>query len=280
LFGAAPLKQTSIDYFASLDMPLFNVYGMSETTGATTIHSATNFRLDTAGFSMPGCDLKIDKPDEHGEGEICMRGRNTMMGYLKNDQATIETIDADGFVKSGDKGKIEKDGHLKITGRIKELIITGGGENIAPVPVEDNFKISCPPCSNIMMVGEMQRFMACLVTFKVDIDPKTGLPSQNLMAEASAFFKKELGLDLKTADQACKDPKVIEYVQKCIEATNKKSVSRAAHIRKFELVPVDFSIPGGELTATLKLKRKVTEKKYQALIDKMFAPDADAKAKL
>lgn len=261
-------------------MPLFNVYGMSETTGATTIHSAANFRLDTAGFSMPGCDLKIDKPDEHGEGEICMRGRNTMMGYLKNDQATIETIDADGFVKSGDKGKIEKDGHLKITGRIKELIITGGGENIAPVPVEDNFKISCPPCSNIMMVGEMQRFMACLVTFKVDIDPKTGLPSQNLMAEASAFFKKELGLDLKTADQACKDPKVIEYVQKCIEATNKKSVSRAAHIRKFELVPVDFSIPGGELTATLKLKRKVTEKKYQALIDKMFAPDADAKAKL
>jgi long-chain-fatty-acid--CoA ligase ACSBG len=155
-------------------MPLFNVYGMSETTGATTVHSAENFRLDSAGYSIPGCDLKIDKPDEHGEGEICMRGRNTMMGYLKNEAATIETIDSEGFVKSGDKGRIEKDGHLKITGRIKELIITGGGENIAPVPVEDNFKVACPPCSNIMMVGEMQRFMACLITFKVDIDPKTG----------------------------------------------------------------------------------------------------------
>lgn len=255
-------------------MPLFNVYGMSETTGATTVHSAENFRLDTAGYSIPGCDLKIDKPDEHGDGEICMRGRNTMMGYLKNEQATIETIDSEGFIRSGDKGRIEKDGHLKITGRIKELIITGGGENIAPVPVEDNFKIACPPCSNIMMVGEMQRFMACIVTFKVDIDPKTGQPSQNLMAEAVNFFKKELGVDLKTSDEACKDPKVIEYVQKCIDATNKKSVSRAAHIRKFKLVPVDFSIPGGELTATLKLKRKVTEKKYQALIDEMFAPDA------
>jgi len=75
-------------------VPLFNVYGMSETTGATTIHSADNFRLDTAGFAIPGTDLKIDNPDEHGEGEICMRGRNTMMGYLKNDQATMETIDA------------------------------------------------------------------------------------------------------------------------------------------------------------------------------------------
>lgn len=93
-FGAAPLKQTSIDYFATLDMPIFNVYGMSETTGATTIHSTLRFRLDSAGYALPGSDLKIDNPDENGEGEICMRGRNTMMGYLKNDQATMETIDA------------------------------------------------------------------------------------------------------------------------------------------------------------------------------------------
>ncbi len=89
----------------------------------------------------------------------------------------METIDAQGFVKSGDRGKIEKDGHLKITGRIKELIIGAGGENIAPVPIEDNFKEICPPCSNIMMVGEQQRFMAALITFKVDVDPKTGQPS-------------------------------------------------------------------------------------------------------
>ena len=147
---------------------------MSETTGSTTIQSATNFRLDAAGYALPGTDLKIDNPDEHGEGEICMRGRNTMMGYLKNDQATIDTIDSQGYVKSGDRGKIEKDGHLKITGRIKEIIIGAGGENIAPVPVEDNFKENCPVCSNIMMIGEQQRFMAALITFKVDVDTKTG----------------------------------------------------------------------------------------------------------
>lgn len=119
---------------------------MSETTGATTIHSVDNFRLDSAGFALPGTDLIIYNQDENGEGEICMRGRNTMMGYLKNDAATVETIRALGYVYSGDRGKIEKDGHLIITGRIKELIITAGGENIAPVPIEDNFKAVCPPC--------------------------------------------------------------------------------------------------------------------------------------
>lgn len=94
MFGAAPMKQTSKDYFASLDMPLYNMYGMSETTGTTTVHSLLSFRLDSAGYAMPGTDLKIHDPDEHGEGEILMRGRNTMMGYFKNEQATKETIDA------------------------------------------------------------------------------------------------------------------------------------------------------------------------------------------
>lgn len=173
-FSAAPMKQSTIDYFSSLDVPIFNVYGMSETTGATTMQNIKNFRLDSAGFSVPGADLKIDNPDEHGEGEICMRGRNTMMGYLKNDKATMEAMDEQGYIRSGDKGKIMKDGHLKITGRIKELIIGAGGENIAPVPIEDNFKECCPPCSNIMVVGEQQRFMAALITFKVDVDPTTG----------------------------------------------------------------------------------------------------------
>lgn len=160
---------------------------------------------------------------------------------------------------------------MKITGRIKELIITAGGENIAPVPVEDRFKEFCPPCSNIMMIGEQQRFMAALITFKVDVDMKSGLPSKNLTPETVNFFKKELELDLKTSDEAVANPKVSEFIKKCIELTNAKSVSRASHMRKFKLIAEDFSIPGGELTPTLKLKRKVTEKKYQNFVDEMFA---------
>lgn len=142
---------------------------------------------------------------------------------------------------SGDRGKIETDGHLKITGRIKEIIIGAGGENIAPVPIEDNFKTLCGICSNIMVVGEMQRFMAAIITLKVDVDVKTGQPSNNLTPEVQAFLKKEAGTSVKTSDEACKDAKVLEYLNKCIAETNKKSVSRAAHIRKFRVVPVDFS---------------------------------------
>ena len=153
-FGAAPLKVASSAYFASLDMPLFNIYGMSETTGAFSIMTHGKFNLKTAGYTMPGQDLMIDKPDENGEGEICMRGRSMMMGYKDNEKATAETIDSLGFIHSGDKGKENSEKFLCITGRIKELIITAGGENIAPVPVEDNFKLLCPPCSNIMMIGE------------------------------------------------------------------------------------------------------------------------------
>ena len=118
-----------------------------------------------------------------------MRGRQIMMGYFKNEKATIEAIDTDGFLHSGDRGKIDSRGFLAITGRIKELIITAGGENVAPVPIEDCFKEMCPPCSNIMLVGEGRRFLAALITFKVEVDLTNGQPSLNLLQEARTFFK-------------------------------------------------------------------------------------------
>jgi len=113
-----------------------------------------------------------------------------MMGYFKNEKATMEVIDKDGYFKTGDQGRMENKRFLKITGRIKELIITAGGENVAPVPIEDAFKVSCPACANIMVIGENQRFMAALITFKVDIDMKTGLPSINLLEDAQKYFKE------------------------------------------------------------------------------------------
>lgn len=274
-YGAAPLKQSTIDYFSSLDITLFNSYGLSETSASATINTYKHFKLNgSCGFAMPGSQVKIDNPDENGEGEILIRGRHIMMGYLKNEQATIDTIDKDGYLKSGDKGKFDKDGFLYITGRIKELIITAGGENVAPVPIEDTFKTICVACANIMVVGENQRFMAALITFKVDVDMKTGLPSRNLTGEAVSYLRAETGNTYKTTDEAINDPKVLEVINRDIEKTNKKSVSRAAHIRKFKLLPLDFSTPGGELTPTLKLKRKVTENKYKQEINEMFKFDA------
>jgi len=117
-----------------------------------------------------------------------------MMGYFKNEQATRDSTDENGFKRSGDRGLKEKDGHLRITGRIKELIIGAGGENIAPVLIEDRFKQICIPCANLMVVGERQRFMAALITFKVDIDMKTGLPGTDLSNETKKIFRDELQL--------------------------------------------------------------------------------------
>lgn len=127
---------------------------MSETTALVTIQTPKKFNLKSVGYPFNGVDLKISNPDENANGEVIFRGRNIMMGYLKNDAATKETIDNEGYMHSGDLGKFDNQGFLFITGRIKELIITAGGENIAPLNIEDSFKDFCPPCSNIMVSGD------------------------------------------------------------------------------------------------------------------------------
>ena len=116
--------------------------------------------------------------------------------------------------------------------------------------------------------------MAALITFKVDVDMKTGQPSINLIPDAVNYFKKEAGVEVKTSEEACSNPKIIALIQKCVDQTNKTLVSKAAHIKKFKLIPMDFSIPGGELTPTLKLKRKVTEQKYIKEVEEIFKTEA------
>lgn len=208
LYGAAPIKASTVEYFASLDIPILGAYGMSETTAMVTLNSNGKFDLKSVGTNVGGIDVKIDNPDEKGNGEIIFRGRNIMMGYLKNEQATKETIDSQGFLHSGDLGKVDKNGFLFITGRIKELIITAGGENIAPLIIEDHFKEFCPPCSNVMVIGENQKFLCAFVTFKVDVDMSKGVPSNNLTTEAKNWFKNNLNLDLKTTQEVVANEKV------------------------------------------------------------------------
>lgn len=135
-----------------------------------------------------------------------------MMGYLKNEKATLECIDEQGYFATGDQGRIENKKFLKITGRIKELIITAGGENVAPVPIEDFFKQSCAACSNIMLIGENQRFMAAIITFKVDIDMSTGTPSNKLTPEVVKYFKDNAGVDITTSDEACSNKAIFEHI--------------------------------------------------------------------
>ena len=135
-----------------------------------------------------------------------------MNGYFKDREATMAVIDRHGYFHTGDTGRIDSEGFLYITGRIKELIITTGGENIAPVIIEDTIKTFCNAISNIMVVGENQRYLAALITLKTDMDLATGTPTKNLTLEARAVFKQTLGLDLKTTDEAIANESVQKYI--------------------------------------------------------------------
>lgn len=167
LSGAAPLSTEIMSYFHSLDICLTEIYGMSESTGPHTICLPKMFKVGSVGQTVPGCYTQIMNPDKEGNGEICMGGRNVCMGYLLMEDKTHEAIDNDGWLHSGDIGKLDRDGFLYITGRIKELIITAGGENIPPVFIEDSLKAELPCISNAMLIGDKRKFLSILLTMKV-----------------------------------------------------------------------------------------------------------------
>ena len=138
--GAAPVQAQTLEFFAALGIGIYEVYGMSESTGVHTLCMDYHHIQGTVGYSLPGTETILDNEpsrDKKGEGEICMRGRHVMMGYMYDSEKTKKTIDNEGLLHSGDVGSIDRNGLLKITGRIKELIITAGGENVAPIPIEE-----------------------------------------------------------------------------------------------------------------------------------------------
>ncbi|MEQ2188121.1 hypothetical protein GOODEAATRI_011677, partial [Goodea atripinnis] len=165
--GAAPITKDTLEFFLSLDIPLYELYGMSETTGPHTISTPEAFKLTSCGKEIPGCKTKLHSPDEEGNGEICFWGRHIFMGYLNMLDKTEEAIDKDGWLHSGDLGKHDESGFLFITGRIKELIITAGGENVPPIPIEDAVKEAVPLISNAMLIGDKRKFLTMLLTIKV-----------------------------------------------------------------------------------------------------------------
>jgi long-chain-fatty-acid--CoA ligase ACSBG len=263
-FGAAPLKKQTLEFFKSIGFVLNNIYGMSESTGPQFSNMDGNpIELNTVGVPIPGTACKIANPDQDGVGEICFRGRNRFMGYYKNENATNETIDKQGFLHSGDQGYINKNGNLLITGRIKELIITAGGENVAPLPIEEALKEVCKILSTVVVLGDDKKYLATLLTLKTD-------QNGNLTKEVVDFLK-ETGSEANTIIEAINDDKIKFFIQKSIDELNKKAVSRAQLIRKWTILPNEFSIDGGELTPTLKIKRKFVSQKYAKIIDTMYS---------
>jgi len=276
--AAAPLSAEVLDYFMSLDIKILEIYGMSEISGPQTGNDYQNYRPGTIGRDLPGFHTKLDKEAagvsdiSAGAGELCMRGRNVFMGYLGAEERTREVFDRDGWHHSGDVGTRDEDGFFTITGRIKEILITAGGENVPPVIIEDMVKKELPCLSNVVLIGDRRKFLSCLVTLKTEIDNDTLEPKSKL-APDTIDWCKEQGSKSETLDEVLRNPDtvIMEAIQAGIDRYNKKATSNAQKIQKWTILPTDFSIPGGEIGPTMKVKRHFVLKKYLENVEKLYS---------
>uniref|UniRef100_A0AAY4CCL9 long-chain-fatty-acid--CoA ligase n=1 Tax=Denticeps clupeoides TaxID=299321 RepID=A0AAY4CCL9_9TELE len=268
--GAAPITKDTLEYFMSLYIPLFELYGMSESTGPHTVSWEQGHRIMSCGKVVNGGKTKLDKPDNDGNGEICFYGRHVFMGYLNMPDKTEDALDSDGWLHSGDLGKHDCDGFLFITGRIKELIITAGGENVAPVPIEDSVKEEVSIISNAMLVGDKRKFLSMFLTLKCVVDD-SGDPTDELTPLAIEFCQQHGVTTTKVSDIiGNKEPAIYKAIQEGVDRVNTKATSNAQKIQKWKILPQDFSISGGELGPTMKLKRPVVAKMYQEEIEQQI----------
>jgi long-subunit acyl-CoA synthetase (AMP-forming) len=226
--GAAPISRSTLDFFLSLDIPVFEIYGMSEVTGPGTMSIPKSYRTGTVGKPVPGTEITM-APD----GEILMRGPHVFKGYLKDEAATRETIDADGWLHSGDVGEFDADGFLRITDRKKDLFKTAGGKYIAPQNLEALLK-GIPGVSQAVVVGEGRKYAVALLT----LDPE---------ARAS-----------------------VQAVEAGVQQLNTR-LAPYETIKRVKVLPGEFTIESGELTPSMKLKRKVVNQRYAKEIEQLYA---------
>ncbi len=246
--GGAPLGVRLGHFYRGAGITILEGYGLTETTAGATLNLTNHLRVGSVGRPIPGNSVKIAE-----DGEVLISGPIVMRGYWQNDAANQEVFDGQWF-KSGDLGRLDDEGFLYITGRKKELIVTAGGKNVAPAVLEDRLRAH-PLVSQCMVVGDNQPFIASLIT--IDQDMLKGWIAAN----------NKSGATLETLRN---DPDLIAVIQTAVDEAN-KAVSKAESIRKFTILPNDFTIAGGQLTAKLSLKRHVIGEQYAAEIAALFA---------
>jgi long-chain acyl-CoA synthetase len=246
--GGAPLGARLGHFYRGVGLTIHEGYGLTETSSAITVNQVGRVKIGTVGTLLPGNSMRIAD-----DGELLVRGGVVFSGYWRNEQATAEAF-ADGWFKTGDLGSLDEDGFLKITGRKKEIIVTAGGKNVAPAVLEDQLRAH-PLISQAMVVGDAKPFVGALIT----IDPEAfgGWKERNSKAEGSSVG------DLAT------DPDLVAEVDAAVKQAN-LSVSHAESIRKFRILPVDFTEDTGELTPTMKLKRNVVAEKFASDIEALY----------
>jgi len=247
--GGAPLGARLGHFYRGAGIRVLEGYGLTETTAGATLNLTSAHRVGSVGRPVPGTTIKIDD-----DGEVLIKGAIVMKGYWQNDAANKESFTADGFYRSGDLGKIDNDGFLSIVGRKKELIVTSGGKNVAPAVLEDRLRAH-PLVSQCMVVGDNQPYIAALVTIDQDA------------LKAWSAANKKTGASFA---ELTKDPDLNAVVQTAVDEAN-KAVSRAESIRKFTILPIDFTLAAGHLTAKLSLKRHVVAEEFAKEINELFA---------
>ena len=249
--GAAPIGKEVLDFFVSCGIIIHEVYGQSEDSGPTTFNQpfAGERRLGTVGRPFPGVDVKIAE-----DGEILVRGPNVFQGYYKDPTATAATL-VDGWLHSGDVGVFDSDGFLKITDRKKDLIITAGGKNVAPQNLEKQLR-AIDGIAQAVVIGDRRKYLTALLTLCPDRAPR--------LAEEKGW--------VSNLDELSDDGSFRAHVQSSIDVSVNQSLARYEQIKKFTLLPLDFSQDAGELTPTQKLKRNVIVDRHQKTIEAMYPP--------
>jgi long-chain acyl-CoA synthetase len=247
--GGAPLGERLGHFFRGAGITVLEGYGMTETSAAAMVNKPNRNKIGTVGQPIPGVSAKIAD-----DGEILLRGGIVFGRYWHNPEATAEALDADGWLHTGDLGSLDDEGFLRVTGRKKELIVTAGGKNVAPAVLEDRLRAN-PLVSQVMVVGDGRPFIASLIT----LDP-----------EALDHWKKQHGKqESATAADLAEDPDLLADLQAAVDDAN-KAVSRAESIRKFRVLPEDFTIDNGYLTPSLKVKRAIVAKNFAGDIDELY----------
>jgi long-chain acyl-CoA synthetase len=247
LSGAAPLSKDIAEFFANLGIIILEGYGATEVCGPATINRVENPRFGTVGLPIPGVEIKMAE-----DGEILIKGGNVFKGYFKDPEATRQAL-RDGWYYSGDVGHLDEAGHLVITDRKKDIIVTSGGKNIAPQNLENLFKM-CEYINQIVVIGDKHHYLTALIT---------------LNPEAIAQFAEKAGIAYQDVAELVQHPKVHELIERCVAEKNAHLAS-FEQIKKFVILDRDFSIESGELTPTLKVKRKVVTERYRNVIEAMY----------
>jgi long-chain acyl-CoA synthetase len=249
--GSAPLSREIAEFFHACGILILEGYGLTESSAASFVNRPSKYSFGTVGLPMPGTEVKLAPEDK----EILMKSPGIMQGYHNLAEGTAETLTKDGWLRTGDIGEIDEHGFLRITDRKKDLFKTSGGKYIAPSYIEGKLKATCPLISQVVIHGAERNFVSALIT---------------LEEEATMKWAREHGHDGKSYSEVVKLPETKAAVQTYIDEVN-KTLNKWETVKQFEILPKDLTVDAGELTPSLKVKRKVVEKSYAALLDKMYS---------